>query len=66
LKIEFLAVFVSLPAASLFAREFRGRFSGAVTDSQGAAIARAKVVATETSTGSQSDAVSETTGVYSG
>jgi hypothetical protein len=43
----------------LSAQEFRGTFSGRVTDAQGAVIAKAKVVATETRTGTKSDTTSE-------
>jgi hypothetical protein len=55
MKIKSVAVFGSLTTALLVAQEFRGTFSGTVTDAQGAGIAKAKVVATETSTGSKSD-----------
>lgn len=48
----------------LFAQEFRGSFSGSVTDTQGAAIPKAKVVATEKNTGAKSDTVSENSGAY--
>jgi hypothetical protein len=51
-------------SSALFAQEFRGSFSGAVTDAQGAAVARAKVVATETRTGTKSETVSENSGAY--
>lgn len=51
-------------AAMLSAQEFRGSFSGTVTDAQGAAIAKAKITATETRTGAKSTAYSETSGSY--
>ncbi|HEY3839437.1 MAG TPA: carboxypeptidase-like regulatory domain-containing protein [Bryobacteraceae bacterium] len=51
-------------AAVLSAQEFRGTFSGTVTDSSGAAIPKAKIVATETGTGSKTTVYSEGTGAY--
>ena len=51
-------------AGAIFAQEFRGTFSGSVTDAQGAAIPRAKVVATETQTGNKSETLTGTTGEY--
>jgi hypothetical protein len=64
MNFRFIAVLCSL-AATVFGQEFRGSFSGTVTDAQGAGIAKVKIVATETSTGSKSETVSETTGGYS-
>ena len=55
---------VVLLSAPLFAQEFRGTLSGSVTDAQGAPIPKAKVVATETRTGSKSETLSETSGEY--
>ena len=54
----------ALLPAMLAAQEFRGTFSGTVTDPQGAAIAKAKIVATETRTGAKSETASETSGAY--
>ncbi len=51
-------------AAVLCAQEFRGTFSGTVTDPSGAAIAKAAVTATETRTGTKSTAVSGDSGAY--
>src|SRR5690348_13780585 len=51
-------------SAVLMGQEFRGTFSGTVTDSQGGAIVKAKVVATETRTGAKSETTSETSGAY--
>src|ERR1700709_714295 len=58
-----------VPLALLFAgdaygQEFRGAFSGTVTDAQGAAIAKAKITATETRTGTKSQGSSESSGAY--
>src|ERR1700722_13574513 len=53
-----------LIAGTLPAQEFRGTFSGTVTDAQGAGVARAKIVATETRTGAKSETVSEASGAY--
>src|SRR5215469_14607131 len=47
-----------------FAQEFRGSFSGNVRDAQGAAVAKARVVATATATGVKSETVSEDSGAY--
>src|SRR5260370_23852992 len=58
----FVAALV-LPCVAL-AQEFRGTFSGAVTDAQGAGLAKAKIVATQTETGVKSTAVAELTGEY--
>ena len=51
-------------AAVLSAQEFRGTFSGTVTDASGAAVPKAKIIATETGTGSRTAVVSETSGAY--
>src|SRR5689334_10260368 len=51
-------------ALASFAQEFRGAISGSVTDPSGAAVANAKIVATETSTGVKVQTVSEATGQY--
>jgi hypothetical protein len=55
---------VLLFAAALPGQEFRGIFSGTVTDAQGAAVAQAKIVAIETRTGAKSETVSEASGAY--
>jgi len=52
-------------ATALTAQEYRGTFSGIVTDPQGAAIPKAKVIATETRTGVKATAICEDTGAYS-
>ena len=59
--ITALAIFPVL----LLAQEFRGTFSGSITDPQGAAIAKARVIATETQTGNKSETLTEATGEYS-
>src|SRR6266478_7798815 len=64
MKINILAGLLWLPASALFGQEFRGAFSGAVTDAQGAAIAKAKIVATEIHTGAKAGAVSADSGSY--
>jgi hypothetical protein len=51
-------------AALLSAQEFRGTFSGSVTDSQGAAVPKAKIVITETRTGAKANATTETSGEF--
>lgn len=59
-----LSVALVCLAGAVHAQEFRGAFSGAVTDRQGSAIPHAKVTATETRTGVKSATVSETSGAY--
>jgi hypothetical protein len=51
-------------AAVLSAQEYRGTFSGTVTDPTGAAIAKATITATETRTGTRSTATSGDSGAY--
>ncbi len=51
--------------SGLWGQEYRGTFSGMVTDPQGSAIPKAVVVATETRTGVKTTAISEETGAYS-
>ncbi len=58
-----LAIALLLTVGS-FAQEFRGTFSGMVTDAQGGAIAKVKIVATETRTGARSETYSEASGAY--
>ena len=55
---------VCLCTAVLNAQEFRGTFSGTVTDRQGAAIAKAKVTATAVNTGVPSSTITEASGAY--
>jgi hypothetical protein len=65
---RFSAAFLFMAAlvcgGSLFGQEFRGTFSGTVTDAQGAGIPEAKITATEMQTGTQSETVSEKSGAY--
>jgi hypothetical protein len=53
-----------LGASTMPAQEYRGTFSGSVTDQQGAAIPKAKIVVTETRTGTKTTANTEATGDY--
>jgi len=50
MKVVFSAALVVAAAATLWGQENRGTISGSVTDGTGAAIAKAKVTATETRT----------------
>lgn len=60
-----LAIAIALVfAGALPAQEFRGTFSGTLTDAQGAAVAGAKIVAVETRTGAKSETVSDASGAY--
>src|SRR5579864_8194128 len=63
MKVHVLAVAL-LATASLYAQEFRGTFSGLVTDPQGSAMAKVKITATEKATGNKSETVSSETGEY--
>ena len=65
MRIATLAAFGGLLGGILLGQEYRGTFSGIVTDPQGAAVPKATVVATETRTGVKSTAISEDTGAYS-
>jgi hypothetical protein len=64
MKFGRVAVLVVSLCLAAFAQEFRGAISGSVTDPTGAAVANAKVVATETSTGTKVQTISEATGHY--
>ena len=63
-RTSILVAFGLVSGIALTGQEFRGAFSGSVTDAHGAAISRAKVVATETRTGSKSETVSEDSGSF--
>ena len=64
MKTRLLFVSALFLGAALFAQEYRGTFSGSVTDAQGASIPNAKVVITETRTGTKSTTASGPTGKY--
>jgi len=64
MKTRILFASALLVGSALFAQEYRGTFSGSVTDAQGAAIPNAKVVVTETRTGTKASTVSGGTGEY--
>ena len=51
-------------ATFLCAQEFRGTFSGSVTDTTGAGIPKAKVIATEVHTGTKATVYTEASGAY--
>ena len=57
-------IFFALATGPLLGQEYRGSFSGSVTDPQGAAIPGVHVVATETRTGTKSTATTDATGAY--
>ena len=63
MKRLLVAFALAVPLA-LFAQEYRGTISGAVTDPTGALVAGAKVTVTETQTGTKVAAVSDTGGQY--
>ena len=55
---------IILISFALLAQEYRGTFSGKITDPQNAPVAGARITATETNTGTRTDGVSESTGAY--
>jgi len=64
MKVVSVAALLIAAALSLAAQENRATISGSVTDGAGAAIAKAKVTATETRTGVQTTVNSESSGAY--
>jgi hypothetical protein len=64
MKTSMLLASALLVGGALLAQEYRGTFSGSVTDAQGAAIPGVKVVVTETRTGTKASTVSGGTGEY--
>ena len=58
-----LSVLLVFPAL-LCAQEFRGTFSGNVTDAQGAAVAKVTIAVTETRTGTKSQTLTSDSGAY--
>lgn len=64
MKLTGAVLTACLFASALPAQEYRGTISGSVTDAQGAAIPKTKVVATETRTGVKTTAIAEDTGAY--
>jgi hypothetical protein len=55
---------VCMAIGVMHAQEFRGTFSGSITDRQGAAIPKAKVTAVEVNTDVPATTMSETSGAY--
>ena len=60
-RVAVIAIFLPLSA---FCQEFRSTLSGTVLDATGSRISGAKVVATETRTGSKTQTVSDSSGQY--
>ena len=58
------AAFAVIFTSFLAAQEFRGTITGTITDPAGAVVPSARVVATEVSTGTKSQTVSESSGSY--
>src|SRR5436190_2352132 len=65
MKLFLLAVAACLFSLTISAQEFRATITGAVTDASGAAVAGAKVTATETNTNTKIETTSDTSGKYS-
>jgi hypothetical protein len=64
MKLTKALALVGLAFGALFGQEYRGTFSGSVTDPQGSAVPRATITAVETRTGTKTVATSESTGEY--
>ncbi len=64
IKIHVVASVALLASAVSYAQEFRGTFTGQVRDSQGAAIAKVKITATQKGTGIKAETASSETGEY--
>ena len=64
MRTKLLALLLALPL-SLLGQEFRGTISGTVTDPAGASVPNAKITATQVSTGTKSESVSNNEGQYS-
>ena len=64
MKVVSFAVLLVTACSPLFSQENRGTISGSVTDATGAAVARAKVTATESRTGVRTTVQSESSGAY--
>jgi hypothetical protein len=64
MKIHILFASAFLLGSALFAQEYRGTFSGTVTDAMGAAVPKAKVIAAEIHTGTKTTVFTETSGAY--
>ncbi len=64
MKLRRFFVCALLACSALLAQEYRGTFSGNVTDPQGAVIPNTKITITETRTGTKTTTVSGPTGKY--
>ena len=64
MKLRRFFVCALLACSALPAQEYRGTFSGNVTDPQGAVIPNTKITVTETRTGTKTTTVSGPTGKY--
>ncbi len=64
MRSAFLIFIILASAACLRAQEFRATFSGAVTDEQGAAIPKVKIVAIAIQTGVKSETIAGSGGEY--
>jgi hypothetical protein len=63
MKKSFVALF-AIFSVSLFSQDFRGTFSGLVSDPTGAPLAGAKVTVTEIRTGTKTETVADSAGEY--
>ena len=64
MKLRRFFICALLACSAVSAQEYRGTFSGSVTDPQGAVIPNTKITVTETRTGTKSTTVSGPTGKY--
>jgi hypothetical protein len=65
MKVVTIAALLAAASFPIFPQENRGTISGSVTDGSGAAIAKAKITATESRTGVRTTVYSESSGAYS-
>lgn len=64
MKIRYFCLVALMLVPAIHSQEYRGTISGAITDPAGAAIAGAKIAASETHTNTKIETVTESTGQY--
>ena len=64
MKFSLVAAAAFILPLGLFAQEFRGTLSGAITDPSGSAVAGAKIIITETHTGTRNESLTDSGGQY--
>ena len=64
MKFSLVAAAAFILPLGLFAQEFRGTLSGAITDPSGSVVAGAKIIITETHTGTRNESLTDSGGQY--